>query len=64
MIHSEKCINVSQNEKTEQSRVDKTFKQNGSNANYEITLSQYVDHNSELPIDPNIRFICIANAIL
>ena len=34
----------------------------GNASQYEITLSQYVDHNSELPIDPNIRFVCLAKA--
>ena len=35
----------------------------GVGDDYEVTLSQYVDHNCNLMIDPSIRFICIAKAL-
>ena len=28
---------------------------------YEITLCQYLDPENELPIDPSIRFLCVAH---
>ena len=34
----------------------------GEALQYEVTLCQYVDHNSQLPIDPSIRFLCIAKS--
>ena len=30
---------------------------------YEITLCQYVDYCSQLPINPSVRFACIANSV-
>ena len=35
----------------------------GVGSEYEVTLSQYVDHSCKLSIDPYIRFVCIAKAL-
>ena len=32
----------------------------GQNVIYEITLCQYLDPENELPIDPSIKFLCVA----
>ena len=33
----------------------------GQDAIYEITFCQYLDPENELPIDPSIRFLCVAH---
>ena len=33
----------------------------GQDGIYEITLCQYLDPENELPIDPSIRFLCVAH---
>ena len=33
----------------------------GQDAIYEITLCQYLNPENELPIDPRIRFLCVAH---
>ena len=35
----------------------------GQGAIYEITLCKYLDPKNELPIDPNIRFLCVAHLV-
>ena len=35
----------------------------GLDAIYEITLSGYFDPGNELPIDPSIRFLCVAHPV-
>ena len=35
----------------------------GEALQYEVTLCQYIDHSSQLPIDPSIRFVCIAKSV-
>ena len=35
--------------------------ENSQDAIYEITLCQYLDPENELPIDPSIRFLCVAH---
>ena len=30
---------------------------------YTVTLCQYLDPENELPIDPSIRFLCVAHAV-
>ena len=35
----------------------------GQDAIYEITLSKYLDPENELPIDPSIRFLCLAHPV-
>ena len=35
----------------------------GQDAIYEITLCQYLDPHNELPIDPGIRFLCVAHPL-
>ena len=37
--------------------------ENGQDAIYEITLCQYLDPDNELPIDPGIRFLCVAHPV-
>ena len=37
--------------------------ENGQDAIYEITLYQYLDPDNELPIDPGIRFLCVAHPV-
>ena len=35
----------------------------GQHAVYEITLCKYLDPDNELPIDPNIRLLCVAHPV-
>ena len=35
----------------------------GQDAIYEITLCRYLEPENELPIDPSIRFLCVAHAV-
>ena len=35
----------------------------GQDAIYEITLCRYLKQENELPIDPSIRFLCVAHAV-
>ena len=35
----------------------------GQDALYEITLCQYLESENELPIDPSIRFLCVAHPV-
>ena len=37
--------------------------ENGQDAIYEITLCKYFDPENELPIDPSIRFLCVAHPV-
>ena len=35
----------------------------GQDAIYEITLSKHLDPENEPPIDPGIRFLCVAHLV-
>ena len=35
----------------------------GKDAIYEITLCRYLEPENKLPIDPSIRFLCVAHAV-
>ena len=35
----------------------------GQDAIYTVTICQYLEPENEMPIDPSIRFLCVAHAV-
>ena len=58
-----KSFHVFSFDNTEEKVVVRFEGEKGQDAIYEITLSKYLDPENELPIDPRIRFLCVAHAV-
>ena len=48
---------------TEEKVVMRFEGEKGQKAIYEITLSKYLDQENQVPIDPSIRFLCVAHLV-